>query len=504
MNRRFAGAAALWLLGLAAAASAQEWNPLDARSRSLGGAGVAFADGPGGSYWNPAVLADGGQKPLDFSTGWGFDFSLGVDAALVGDVVSNVQYAADLYDELDLQAIQADIDANTHTATDVQDAIRIVDALSRLDQPGEGALVQLGQAFHVRFGPFSIFSRLTGTSAADPVTDLIGVGFSEDAFGFYDTLGVPGALSPEGASLRDALIASQPALAGDADGDGASDAAELAFHAQQGMPAGSLSDPAFVQALALVGASTVAGTPLTLGENQSGFILRGMVQEEIGVGFGLPVIPSILELGLALKVVITETTYARVTETEMEEDDFDEALQDNLRENRKRSFDLNLDLGARVFPTPWLAASLAARNVIPTTVDIAGPEGHLRTEPQVRAGLMIQPLSWLRLGGDLDLLESDSDLLPGYSWRYVGAGAELDFSYVKLRAGYRENLADDSGAIVTGGLGFRIASFFIDLGAQVGLERVEYDPASVDGTEAAEDIYSRAAFGLTFGVDTSF
>src|SRR6185436_13218735 len=99
------------LLLSGAAAWAQDWSALDARSRSLGGAGVAFADGRGDSmYWNPASLAVGAEKPLDFSTGFAFSVNVFVDAHITGNVAGDVNRIFDQIEFYDLQTIQSNFD----------------------------------------------------------------------------------------------------------------------------------------------------------------------------------------------------------------------------------------------------------------------------------------------------------------------------------------------------------------------------------------------------------
>src|SRR6185436_11626257 len=129
------------LLLSGAAASAQDWAALDARSRALGGAGVAFADGRGDSmYWNPASLAVGAEKPLDFSTGFAFSFNAFVDAHVTGNVLGDVNRIVDQYEFFDFQAIQSSFDTGTVNTTDLQNVMQIIDSLSRLNDPGKGAL----------------------------------------------------------------------------------------------------------------------------------------------------------------------------------------------------------------------------------------------------------------------------------------------------------------------------------------------------------------------------
>ncbi len=488
----WAGAAAAW---------AQEWSPPDARSRSLGGAGVAFADGRSDSlYWNPATLAVGSEKVLDFSTGFSFSMSLYADAHVIGDVASRVTYLVDQFETYDFLNVQNNFNSATptFTDTDVQNVLRIVDSLTRLDQEGEGILIQGGTSFTLRVGPFGLFLRGHLDLAQDPLADLNGIGLTTDSAAFFGQLSPAGALSPAGTALATQLT---PSL-------GATDAANLAFQAQTGLGDAAISDPAFIAAMVALAQGTAAGSPTTLYNSNSGVMMRALVQAEAGISFAIPVLPTLLDVGISLKEVLSETSFYFLTFALQDSGtDVGEAVRDDImKNNRKRSMDFNMDLGARATPLPFLTLALSARNVIPMDLDFAGPGGKLHQDPQVRFGALAQALGFIKVGFDVDLIENESPVLPGYTTRHFGAGLEFDLPVLKIRVGYDANLAfkEDHGR-VTAGFGLDVFGFVLDVGAQASIVKTEIKAAAVDGSDPAESFATdRLSMGLTLGVNVTF
>jgi hypothetical protein len=288
----------------------------------------------------------------------------------------------------------------------------------------------------------------------------------------------------------------------------AGDADKLAFQAQQALGDAAISDPAFVNAMTILAQGTVAGGG-TLYDNRSGVFVRALAQVEAGLSLALPVLPTLLDVGVSFKEVISETTFSYVTYADKDsEDGVGDRIRDDLKDrNRRRTTKFNMDFGVRATPLEWLALGLAARNVIPMDLAYAGPGGPIHVDPQIRAGLMVRPLGFLKLGVDVDLRENESPVLPGYTMRHFGAGVEFDLPVLKLRVGYDENLAfaKDHGRLTAGiGLDF-FGYFLLDLGVQGSLVKTQFKAASVDGTDKAETIPTdRVSVGLSLGVNLPF
>ena len=490
------------LLSAGAAGWAQDWPSLDARTRSLGGAGVAFADGRADSlYWNPATLAVGSEKVFDFSTGFSFSLNFYTDAHVVGSVATNVTHILDLYDNFDFETVQNDFNSSTptFTAQDVQNVTKIIDSISHLSDKGNGVLAEVGTGLNIRVGPFGLFVHGQANVGAIPLVDFTGVGFSSDPAAFFAQMPAPGALTAAGNNLS---------LAMQGGGLAPADADKLAFQAQQALGDAAISDPAFINAMTILAQGTTAGGS-TLYDNRSGMLVRGLAQVEAGISLALPVLPTLLDVGVSFKEVISETSFTIVTFADKDsEDDLGDRVRDDLtKDNRKRTTKFNMDLGVRGTPFEWLTLGLAARNIIPMDLAFAGPGGDLHVDPQVRFGAMVQPVRFIKLGFDVDLMENKSPVLPGYTTRHLGAGVEFDLPVLKIRVGYDDNLAfaKDHGRL-TAGLGLDFFGYFIlDLGVQGSLTKTEYKAAQVDGSEGSKTIPTdRVSVGLSLGVNLPF
>ena len=176
MRRTIAGIALyyMYLSLFPAPAAAQEWFPIDARTKATGGAGVAFGEGPSAAYWNPASLADGAEMPFDFTTGFGMEISAGADVNLLGSLAVDIVNLGNLYSDIEIDDIRDEIDMGTHTEADVQDAFTLVDAILDLDNPDGTVLITAGAGVDLKIGPFSIFTRGFGGVGLDPFMDPSG------------------------------------------------------------------------------------------------------------------------------------------------------------------------------------------------------------------------------------------------------------------------------------------------------------------------------------------
>jgi len=485
------------LLLSGAAAWGQDWPSLDARTRALGGAGVAFADGRGDSmFWNPATLAVGAEKPLDFSTGFAFSINAFVDAHVTGNVVGDVNHIFDQFEFFNFQQVQADFDAGTVNAADLQNVMQIIDSLNRLNTPGKGVVVGAGASFNLRVGPFGLFVNALANIGANPVVDFTGVGFSTNT-AFFGA--VPAATPPPTPAESNLSLALQNRA-----GLSATDADNLAFQARSALGNAAISNPSFVNALVALAQGTGGATNLY--NSPSGVFLRALAQAEAGISFALPLLPTLLDVGISVKEIISETSFRFLSYAEQDSGtSVGDAIRDDLKNNRVRSSNFNFDLGARVMPLEWLTVALAARNLVPMDIKYAGP-GKMHMDPQVRLGAMASALGFLKFGIDIDLVENESPVLPGYKTRQFGAGLEFDIPVFKIRIGYAENLAfsSDHGRL-TAGFGFDIAGFVIDLGAQASLNEVTYQSAKLDGSKSEKTFMSDwVSVGITIGVNLPF
>ena len=103
------------LLAAASPVQALEWHSRGARSVGMGGAGVALAQGPIASYWNPAALG----RPT--ANAYGVQIPFGVHLGLTGSTLEGAK---------NLQALKESASTPTQAEIDA--------ALAKLDHPEIG------------------------------------------------------------------------------------------------------------------------------------------------------------------------------------------------------------------------------------------------------------------------------------------------------------------------------------------------------------------------------
>src|SRR6185503_17838314 len=285
----------------------------------------------------------------------------------------------------------------------------------------------------------------------------------------------------------------------------ATDADNLAYQSRAALGDGAISNPAFIDAMVALAQGTGGATNFY--NSPSGVFLRALAQAEAGISFALPLLPTLLDVGVSFKEIISETSFRFLSYAEQDSGtDVGEAIRDDLlKKNRVRSSNFNVDLGARVMPLEWLTMALSVRNMIPMNIKYAGP-GRMHMDPHLRFGAMASALGFLKFGVDVDLLENESPVLPGYKTRNVGVGLEFDLPVIKLRIGYADNLAfaSDHGRI-TAGIGFDILGFVIDIGAQASLNEITVEEAKLDGSKSAKTFFAdQVSAGFTIGVNLPF
>lgn len=122
-----------------------------------------------------------------------------------------------------------------------------------------------------------------------------------------------------------------------------------------------------------------------------------------------------------------------------------------------------IDLGALYKPSSWIRFGIVAKDInTPAFDDAQG--GEITLDPQVRAGMALNPWSTFTLTADLDLT-ANKTLLPHVKSRILSLGAEQTFltEFLSLRIGTFKNLEDaNTPFIPTAGLGIRLFFFRAD------------------------------------------
>ncbi|PJB23143.1 MAG: hypothetical protein CO113_18880 [Elusimicrobia bacterium CG_4_9_14_3_um_filter_62_55] len=143
--------ASLLSLALVGQAGATPWHDLGPRAMAMGGAGVAMAQGPLASYWNPAGL---GQL---YGTSGLVIPAFGMRIEATGRMLEG---ANDLY--------QISQNAASHTNADV------TNALTKFGERGNGAMVDLGASVALKLWKGTIFATPLAYIGATPYADTTG------------------------------------------------------------------------------------------------------------------------------------------------------------------------------------------------------------------------------------------------------------------------------------------------------------------------------------------
>jgi hypothetical protein len=124
-----------------------------------------------------------------------------------------------------------------------------------------------------------------------------------------------------------------------------------------------------------------------------------------------------------------------------------------------------IDIGAIYRPSSLIRFGIVAKDINTPTFDAAGG-GELKLDPQVRAGVAINPYSSLTLTADVDVT-SNKTFVPGVKSQLLSLGLEQTIlsEFLSFRIGTFKNMQDASSPFVpTAGLGLRWFAFRADAG----------------------------------------
>jgi hypothetical protein len=191
---------------------------------------------------------------------------------------------------------------------------------------------------------------------------------------------------------------------------------------------------------------------------QSSFQAQGIVMQEVGLTLARDFEFSGRQVAFGFTPKFVEVdTY----DYQVRVQDEDEV---SVRDVRRSSSNMNLDLGVAAPVSRRVTAGLVLRNLV--SQDYGTIEGEvIRLRPQARAGIAWQSGLWT-LAADLDLTENRA-LGFGPKTRFLSLGTEIDLArLVQLRLGYRSNLSssDIIDDVVSAGFGFSPGPFHFDLG----------------------------------------
>lgn len=464
------------LLAVPATAGAEPWTFIGPRYQAMGGAGVATVNDATASYWNPGALAflpaesHESGFPLSFST------------TLEGEALRDLDDIHDFVEDTSFASILDDMaNGAALTPQELQDALELVAGKGpNLSTDGEGFLGLPEADLTFRRGRLTVMFRGSGSLGLGPVLDTTGLSFSTDTTALAQVANVVGAgndRSPQFTNPGSQGLADSIAGLANWTQD---QAEELVYQGEQaGLDTGRGS---VQQILTRVAEDTgTLGVP-DLSSNDSGAEIRGLLTQEVGVGYAHPLFEGRLGLGGNVRYVRGVTT-SRLFRFE----DLDNG-KDLIREladfdNETTSHRVGLDAGLLLRPNPRLRRlrfGLVARNLNSPDFAVDGADD-IELQPQVRAGIAFDLLPRWTIASDVDVIENESDAVDGFASRLLSVGSEYriplnEFS-LALRAGAYTNLASgaDRALTVTAGVGLRFGSLAFDLavGASPELEEIE-------------------------------
>ena len=491
-------ATVLLVVGLGATtARGEEFAIVGPRAMGMGGAGVATTRGSLGMYWNPAALA-----PPRIRVDSGFDFALPVsfNGSTTEGLLSEIDDLVNLMESADFALLEDAFNTGRElTDLELQSVLNLLEQIPDLSLSGISLIADVNASLSFRMGKFG-FSAL-GLVNAGGVTNIDDSFLALGNFGIETIVGAGSNVptTPEGQALATSL-ATTFAAQGIAEATRIAD--ELVFQAEQ---AGvGVGDPAFQALLenllsATDGAQT---TPLTPDQfftgNQSGVNVRGIALQEYAIGFAQPLF-NLVSVGISAKFLYATTYFNPFPLGEL--GNFQDVITELVdAADIEEDINFGLDLGVLVMPTDWLTLGLVGKYLNRPEFDFGAPDEKYVLEPQFRAGVALGPFHGLLFAVDVDLLNNETDALPGFDAQTIGGGVEYNlFDMVFLRAGASKNLAEsDEDVVLHVGVGARFAGVSVDLAGMMATDYSQIQSLARGGDP--DEIPERVAASLMLSI----
>ena len=211
--------------------------------------------------------------------------------------------------------------------------------------------------------------------------------------------------------------------------------------------------------------------------NTTGLFLVGLSAREARLAYGGDLFGGTLELGGSVRFVSGRTYFAACGVTgdiSCEGKDLGDLLRDAFDENARTTNKFTFDAGARlnfgIVKLGFVGVALTQPEF--TVAEVQGSPGVVPLPRQVRGGVSVQPLSFLTLAVDGDLLKSDTlvpetqglIIEPGAKSQQLSLGAEVRVPVVAFRLGAtRDFAAPNPSWAYAFGLGIGVPAFAVDL-----------------------------------------
>ena len=480
MRKTFVAACILATAGTALGA---EFQPMGALG--IGGAGVARTYDAYAPYWNPAGL---GFNKNSFSSR--IDASVGLKIS--DGLADNVDRLSDLdFDNFDtINTAQTD----PTTVTDTIKAITILEDIKAKNGTlsVNGNAVIAFQAGRFGFGAFGTFEGF-----AQPLPDTVNIlpesndsGAVVNVADFANQVAGSAPSSVFFSPIERTEILNALQTTG---GFNPQQATDIVNATDAGLAGSGMASQEVTRTLVSSIAPAFAdGTTRILDNNTTAVLTRSLAYLEFPLSYGYPLsIGSYgtLSLGATGKVIAGRVYQSQTFLLKQGENVESSDIVSDMTKNYKDTVNFGIDLGALWRYKEWLNVGLVAKNLNSPSFDapeikdksgefIPGSGGKVKLKPQVRAGVAIDPVSWLTLAADIDLTENETVVAAdNFKSRHLGGGFEWhSFSWFKLRGGMYTNLAESS-ASPTATAGFTLGTKWIniEIDGAYGLDTAEYD-----------------------------
>lgn len=199
------------------------------------------------------------------------------------------------------------------------------------------------------------------------------------------------------------------------------------------------------------------GTPITIAGQMA---LRGLEARQLAFSYAYAFSDKTFAIGITAKV-IQGASYNGSTDLQSGSG---VSITDHFGKPTI-STTYGIDIGAIYRPSSLIRFGIVAKDINTPTFNAAGG-GELKLDPQVRAGVAINPYSSLTLTADVDVT-SNKTFVPGVKNQLLSLGLEQTIlsEFLSFRVGTFKNMQDASTPFVpTTGLGVRWFNFRADAG----------------------------------------
>lgn len=442
-------------------AAAQPFAPLDARSMAMGDTGVASAKIGTSALFNPALLsADGKGENIHIVLP-----NAAVEAYADEDAIDAFER---IEDEAYIDNIEdASIRMRDSTDTDTQFRVAQEDLRVNAEALEEQLVLLDGKPFRIGGAGFA--------SVSLPVSD-IGLSFFVNVSGTVET-------APNISACDRSILGTYISYFSDPTLDEMQLAQDAVFSAEAQVAG---DDPACVDE-GVESFNILASDPTTLNgysiENPENYLNSGAVVAGVEITeYGIAIAKQFnlggkdVSFGVTPKVQKYTSYYVAPTVQQLDDDTYD--VEDELENSERDDDGFNIDAGmiVKFLPGDALTVGLTVRNLLSDsykTGEYLDFEDNLvRSEfdidTQVRAGLSWDLPAGVTIAADMDVTKN-KPYFTGDDTQFLGVGAEWDvLNALKLRGGYRTNMANSDEQVFTAGLGLNIVAFYLDLSGQVG------------------------------------